>query len=196
MGLDQYAIKVTRHQNNTNFSYFWNSSENCTQQDFIDNCFPLAEWRKHPYLQGWMERLYNAKADRLGYTGIVSAGGMGDDIAIHVEQYDADGNPLPVDDDETVNRLKEVQLKIKEQLAKEKDGAPAERVFNQQPLRLSYSDLEQLETAINRGELPDSSGFFWGDDSSEYYKEQDLAFIAAAREAISNGYDVYYDSWW
>ena len=54
----------------------------------------------------------------------------------------------------------------------------------------------QLETAINRGELPKTEGFFFGDNADEEYKQQDIEFIVAAREAISKGYDVYYDSWW
>ena len=69
-------------------------------------------------------------------------------------------------------------------------------MFNQQCVRLTLSDLEQLETAVIRGELPESSGFFWGDNSSEEYKEHDLQFIKDAREAINNGMDIYYDSWW
>ena len=56
--------------------------------------------------------------------------------------------------------------------------------------------LEQLEAAIEGEELPETAGFFFGNDSSNYYREEDLAFIADASEAIKQGYTVVYSSWW
>jgi hypothetical protein len=44
--------------------------------------------------------------------------------------------------------------------------------------------------------LPETSGFFFGDDSSEHYREEDLTFIKNARTSLANGEEVFYDSWW
>ena len=82
--------------------------------------------------------------------------------------------------------------------------------FNCVPVRLTLSDLEQLEAHILDKKLPETGGFFFGDDSFNwddengkpledgdyYYKETDLKFIEDARKAIEEGKEVYYDSWW
>jgi len=68
-------------------------------------------------------------------------------------------------------------------------------VFNCDPVRLTLTDLEQLETAVNRDELPETTGFFFGASLPED-KADDLAFIAEARQAIADGMDIYYTSWW
>jgi hypothetical protein len=49
---------------------------------------------------------------------------------------------------------------------------------------------------VNSKELPETGGFFFGDDSDDYYKEQDLEFIQKAREALDAGLTVEYSSWW
>lgn len=73
-------------------------------------------------------------------------------------------------------------------------GGKAES-FNLVPVALSLEDLDRLEAAIRDGSLPPTSGFFFGEtDGTE--AEDDLAFIAKAREAIAAGCTVYYDSWW
>ncbi len=67
--------------------------------------------------------------------------------------------------------------------------------FNLVPVALSLEDLDRLEDAIRNGSLPQTAGFFFGEtDGTE--SQDDLAFIAKAREAIAAGYTVYYDSWW
>jgi len=68
--------------------------------------------------------------------------------------------------------------------------------FNCVEVELTFEDLEQLEESIEGAELPETSGFFFGNDSSDYYREQDLEFIADASEAIEQGYKVIYTSWW
>lgn len=67
--------------------------------------------------------------------------------------------------------------------------------FNCATVRLTLEDLANLEADISAGRLPESSGFFFGEsDGSE--RDDDLAFVAAARTAIAEGKAVYYDSWW
>jgi hypothetical protein len=68
--------------------------------------------------------------------------------------------------------------------------------FNCVPVELEYEDLDSLEEAINSKNLPETTGFFFGSDSDEFYKEQDLEFIRKAREALDAGLRVEYSSWW
>lgn len=68
--------------------------------------------------------------------------------------------------------------------------------FNCIPLELTNDDLDSLEEDITNSHLPRTNGFFFGDDSDEHYKEQDLDFVKQAREALDNGSKVVYDSWW
>ena len=74
--------------------------------------------------------------------------------------------------------------------------------FNCQPVELTLSDIEQLEAHVEGKSLPETGGFFFGNDSYEDYegefgnKNNDLEFIEKARKAIEQGKKVYYDSWW
>lgn len=82
--------------------------------------------------------------------------------------------------------------------------------FNCVPVELTLSDLEQLEAHVQDKVLPETGGFFFGDDSfgwedengkdyigtNYHYKETDLKFITEAREAISKGLKVFYNCWW
>lgn len=68
--------------------------------------------------------------------------------------------------------------------------------FNCVPLELTREDLDALEDAVMNSELPETAGFFFGDDSDNEYMKQDLDFIQKAREAIDSGLTVMYDSWW
>ena len=118
MGLDQYAsIRLDTKDEDGN----WDQIE-------------LAEWRKHPHLQGFMKNLYIEK------------------------------------------------------------GGTEE--FNCVDVELTLEDIDALEACVAGGELPETGGFFFGDDSSDRYKETDLEFCADAREALANGETVVYSSWW
>jgi hypothetical protein len=67
--------------------------------------------------------------------------------------------------------------------------------FNCVPVQLDSEDLDRLEADIKAKKLPYTDGFFFGEtDGTEM--EDDLAFIAKAREAIAEGLTVFYDSWW
>lgn len=94
----------------------------------------FAYWRKHPNLQGWMEKQWR-------YTG--------------------------------------------------KTGE-----FNNEKLYLTNELLNELETDVTEVSLPKTNGFFYGQNSDEYYKAQDLKFVSDARGYINDGYKVYYCSWW
>lgn len=69
--------------------------------------------------------------------------------------------------------------------------------FNGNPVRLDEVDLDALEDAVKSGRLPETSGFFFGQNRhDEYTDEKDLDFIRQARDFIRNGYAVFYDSSW
>ena len=69
--------------------------------------------------------------------------------------------------------------------------------FNGDCVVLDTFDLDALEADIREGNLPDTSGFFFGESSNgDEENENDLLFVTKAREAISEGKTVYYTSWW
>ena len=68
--------------------------------------------------------------------------------------------------------------------------------FNCVDVELTLEDLDALEASLDEEALPETAGFFFGSDSSEYYAEADREFIVAARAAIKQGYTVTYSSWW
>jgi hypothetical protein len=80
-----------------------------------------------------------------------------------------------------------------EELYRDKGGE--EDVFNCATLRLLTEDLDELEKAVLAGELPYTTGFFFGESLTED-KELDLAFIAEARRRLEDGDSIFYYSWW
>ena len=69
--------------------------------------------------------------------------------------------------------------------------------FNCVPVRLTEDDLFELEQDVRRKELPETTGFFFGNNPQDKESiKHDLEFIKKARTAINEGYAVYYDSWW
>lgn len=68
--------------------------------------------------------------------------------------------------------------------------------FNGIELELTYDDLEVLELDVIAGTLPGTSGFFFGNDSDDHYREQDLEFIKNARAELFMGLKVFYNSSW
>jgi hypothetical protein len=73
--------------------------------------------------------------------------------------------------------------------------------FNLVALNLSLQDIEILEKAITRKELPKTTGFFFGEDSygnpvgSSYRHEvDDLTFIKKAKKALADGAEIIYQS--
>jgi len=68
--------------------------------------------------------------------------------------------------------------------------------FNCVQVELNGDDLQRLRIDVDHRDLPSTQGFFFGGDSDEYYKDQDLTFVEEALEFIEAGYKVYYSSWW
>jgi hypothetical protein len=71
-----------------------------------------------------------------------------------------------------------------------------DQMFNGVELELTWDDLNRLEQDIKSGNLPSTSGFFFGDDSDEYYHSQDLQFVADAKAEVFLGLKVFYNSSW
>ena len=69
-------------------------------------------------------------------------------------------------------------------------------MFNGVELELTWEDLEQLEEDIKDGRLPHTTGFFFGNNSDDYYKNEDLEFVRKARAEIFSGLKVFYNSSW
>ena len=128
MGLDQYAYVAARQGQQDEY---WQQDADAT----VTKPRELAYWRKHPNLQGWMEKLAKEK-------GV---------------QYES---------------------------------------FNGVELELSWQDLDELERAVTHKQLPPTGGFFFGNNADEHYRENDLAFIKAARAELFMGLKVFYNSSW
>ena len=68
--------------------------------------------------------------------------------------------------------------------------------FNGDELELTWDDLERLEHVIKNNQLPSTTGFFFGENADEHYKQQDLEFIREAKAEIFTGLKVFYNSSW
>ena len=80
-----------------------------------------------------------------------------------------------------------------EQLYRKKGGT--EKSFNGDPVLLTEEDIDNLKIAVLTRTLPSTSGFFFGASKQEI-NFADLEFIEKAKEAIKEGYTIYYDSSW
>jgi hypothetical protein len=79
---------------------------------------------------------------------------------------------------------------------KGKPGAGPKEIFNGIELELTWDDLDELEEAILRGQLPDTQGFFFGKPADNRYYEQDLEFVDNAKAEVFLGLKVFYNSSW
>ena len=68
--------------------------------------------------------------------------------------------------------------------------------FNGIELELTWDDLEQLEQDIRDKNLPNTSGFFFGNDADDHYREHDLKFVREAKAEAFLGLKVFYNSSW
>ena len=80
-----------------------------------------------------------------------------------------------------------------EELYREKGG---EGEFNCEDVELTLDDLDALEQTLDSEALPETVGFFFGQNSDDHYAETDREFIREARAAIKQGDTVVYSSWW
>ena len=142
MGLDQYAYVAAKAGQRDEY---WNQHDLPEDQRTVNKPREIAYWRKHPNLQGWMERLWREKGQPGGDSGQEEQWGSG---------------------------------------------------FNGVELELTWEDIDRLEQAIRSAQLPDTQGFFFGEPSDDYYREQDLEFCRNARADLFCGLKVFYNSSW
>jgi len=69
--------------------------------------------------------------------------------------------------------------------------------FNCTTLRLDLADLDRLEMDTGNNKLIPRNGFFFGAQEIDSEDLESVAtFVKVARQAISDGKAVFYDSWW
>ena len=68
--------------------------------------------------------------------------------------------------------------------------------FNGIELELTHEDLDELERAVTHNQLPETTGFFFGNPADDHYRESDLQFIKNARAEMFFGLKVFYNSSW
>lgn len=69
-------------------------------------------------------------------------------------------------------------------------------MFNGIEFELTFDDIVKLEEDIKNNNLPKTSGFFFGSDADDYYKNQDLEFVYEAKSRLFLGQKVFYNSSW
>jgi len=74
--------------------------------------------------------------------------------------------------------------------------SPEDHTFNGIELELDWQDIDELEQDVVNNNLPQTNGFFFGNDADEHYKETDLAFVKRARAELFLGLKVFYNSSW
>ena len=126
-----------------------------------------------------------------------------DMFAWRVKSEDAIGDFEIAKDDEGQSKLEEFYYWRKhhdlhgwmERLYRSR-GGPKES-FNCAKLRLTTVDLDALQHDLENGTLPETTGFFFGNNPPDAESlAYDLKFIQAARDILAEGDAVYYDSWW
>ena len=70
--------------------------------------------------------------------------------------------------------------------------------FNCEPVYLTMEDIEELEKVVIDKKLPETTGFFFGNDSRDcdHQKLQTLKFLSKAKKALNEGKEVEYSAWW
>jgi hypothetical protein len=138
MGLDQWAYVKLINFDPTELDNTILDQELIINLDIAAHV-RICTWRKHPNLQGWMERLWRKRTK------------LTDD-------------------------------------------------FNCVEVSLTSEDIDELkldvENSTLNGGYSDTTGFFFGDNSDEEYKEQDLEFCKQAFYLLDKGLKICYNSWW
>ena len=128
------------------------------------------------------------------YAFTVSAADAGDNV-VDLKRYDENDKELFPKEEIYYWRKFNALHGWMEDLYREKGGASES--FNCNTVRLNEVDLRRLEQDVFSNELQPRNGFFFG--SQEIYPEdiESVAdFVAKARQALTEGKAVYYDSWW
>jgi hypothetical protein len=68
--------------------------------------------------------------------------------------------------------------------------------FNGTELELTWDDIDRLERTIKSHSLPNTTGFFFGDDADDIYYNDDLKFCVNAKAELFLGLKVFYNSSW
>lgn len=70
--------------------------------------------------------------------------------------------------------------------------------FNGVEVELTWEDVDRLEKDIKSGVVSElnTTGFFFGDPSDEYYRDHDLEFCVNAKAELFLGRKVFYNSSW
>ena len=70
--------------------------------------------------------------------------------------------------------------------------------FNGVEVELTWEDVDQLERDIKSGVVSslETTGFFFGNPSDDFYYEQDLDFCVNAKAELFLGRKVFYNSSW
>ena len=71
-------------------------------------------------------------------------------------------------------------------------------VFNGIELELTWDDIDKLEKDIKSGVVSNmnTTGFFFGNPSDDYYHQADLEFCVNAKAELFLGRKVFYNSSW
>lgn len=117
-----------------------------------------------------------------------------------IEEYNSQGDLTPTQEQIMQDGLEPIASwrkhanlnEFMSQLWEERTGNAE---FNCNYLKLTSEDIDDLEDATLKDELPHGVGFFWG-ETQDWHKEETLEFIASARNAIAQGKDVFYYCWW
>ena len=80
-----------------------------------------------------------------------------------------------------------------ENLYREKGG---KKIFNCVPLRLTEQDLDRLDRDSDEDDFYAERYLETLKEEKEYEVSRLKVFIKDAKQAINEGYAVYYDSWW
>ena len=71
-------------------------------------------------------------------------------------------------------------------------------ILNGQEVPVDADDIEMLEMVVESDGLPETGGFFYGEDSrfNEEKKKTTLEFIKEAKKALKEGKEVFYQNSW
>jgi hypothetical protein len=192
MGLDMYVYAVDKAAAVNDFSF-----DNSIDPKIVK------QWRKHPNLHGWMEKLWRKKLEQTGAKPtvfkeanigfVVTCAKTNKSFQVTFEDLKAGKLPkgldmLPKDALELVKRVEEA-TKVR--------AADSDSNFNCVPLRLTVEDLAKLALDIAADALPATTGFFFGEsERSAAERADDLSFVVSAVEHLKNGSELYYNSSW